>query len=397
MLSGRNIVLGVTGSIAAYKAADLASCLVKLSAQVQVVMTWAAEKFISSNTFETLTGRSVITSLFNQSQSAIHIELAKKSHALVIYPATANIIAKIASGISDDPVSTIASACYNIPIIIAPAMNERMWQNSTTQANVKKLSSKGFYLISPEVGFLACGQQGVGRLASLNRTLEMIKTVIKKTTQLSGKKVLVTAGATREPLDPARYLSSPSTGKMGFSLARELSWRGAKVTLISASSIQPNLLDVDIIQVGTAGEMASEVKSLFPKCDILFMVAAVSDYRFSQIRKTKLKRDKESLTVKLKRNPDILSAMAKMKKKDQIIVGFAAETEDLIENSQKKLREKKLDMVVGNYIGYPDSGFASETNKAVIVTKDQVLELPLMSKDELAAKIVDEIVEDLLA
>lgn len=386
----KEVLLGVTGGIAAYKAAEIVRSLQKNDCSITVVMTESAKQFITSLTFESLTGKHVYSGLFDpQSPSAMeHIELSKKSDLLLIAPATANIIGKAAHGIADDLLSCLLMTIIK-PIIIAPAMNTNMYLNPVVQENIACLKKRGVKIIGPEKGELACGDEGQGRLANIESIVDAVKTGLRTSEKLKGKKVLVTAGPTREPIDPVRFISNPSSGRMGFALAAEALRRGAGVTLISGPTELEPLPGIRFIPVITAHEIKEEVFKHLAQIDIVIMAAAVGDYQPVQYSKQKIKKDKDLLVLEFKKTSDILAEIGR-KKGNKILIGFAAETEQLAENAREKLKKKNLDIIVANKIGISESGFQSDFNKTVILTKDgKQEELPLMSKTNLAYKIFD--------
>ncbi len=390
MLASKTIVLGITGSIAAYKAAEIASKLTQAGARVEVVMTKEATKFITPLTLRNLTGRPVVSDMWelNSEFSVEHVALAEAADVVVIAPATANIIAKLASGIADDMLTCLVLAT-KAPIIIAPAMNDNMFQNQVTQDNLSKLKARGFTIISPSYGRLASGKVGQGRLAELEEIIDTIKMVLEKRGDLAGKRIVVTAGGTREPIDPVRFISNRSSGKMGYSIAEEARDRGAEVTLISASTL-PQPQGVKFIQVETALEMKRAVEGALNDAHALIMAAAVADYKPIKMEKEKIKKDSPTLLLELERTPDILGEV----EGDFLKIGFAAESKDLLKNAQAKLEAKNLDLVVANDITEPDSGFGSDKNKVTLIFKDgRVEELPLLPKREVAQKILDKVAE----
>jgi phosphopantothenoylcysteine decarboxylase/phosphopantothenate--cysteine ligase len=391
MLKGRKIVLGVTGGIAAYKAAELARELVKAQAEVHVVMTRNAQAFIAPLTFQTLSGNPVTTELFNlMAESEIgHIALADRAEVLVIAPATANIIGKIAAGIADDMLTTIVMAT-KAPVLLAPAMNVHMWENPICQENIQRLRSRGYHFIDPEAGELACGYEGKGRLAEIPAIVEEIR-VLLSPKDFSGEKILVTAGPTEEPIDPVRFLSNHSSGKMGFALARAARRRGAEVTLISGPTALPVPSQMRSIAVRSAAQMREAVLNHLESASILIMAAAVSDYRPKQKAPEKIKKSKLETVLELELNPDILAEAGK-KKNSRIMVGFAAETENLLQNTREKLEKKNLDLIVANDVTLPGAGFKADTNIVKIMDRSgKVEELPLMTKEDLADRILDRI------
>jgi phosphopantothenoylcysteine decarboxylase/phosphopantothenate--cysteine ligase len=393
MLKGKRIVLGVTGGIAAYKAAELVRELVRAEAEVYVVMTQGAQAFVTPLTFQTLSGNKVTTELFSliEESEIGHIALADRADVLVIAPATANIIGKIASGIADDMLTTIVMAT-RAPVLLAPAMNVHMWENPICQENIRKLHSRGYHFIDPEAGELACGYEGKGRLAEIPAIVEKIRTLLSPQ-DLKGEKVLITAGPTEEPIDPVRFISNRSSGKMGFSLARAAVRRGAEVVLISGPTALPFPPNVKGTLVRTTAEMRQAVLANLKRSSTLIMAAAVSDYRPKKISAEKIKKSSGNLVLPLELNPDILSEAGKKKGK-RFIVGFAAETEDLTQNAQRKLAEKHLDLIVANDVSLPDAGFQVDTNIVkLIYPTGKIEELPLMSKEELADRLIDRIVQ----
>jgi phosphopantothenoylcysteine decarboxylase/phosphopantothenate--cysteine ligase len=391
MLKGRKIVLGVTGGIAAYKAAELVRELVRSGAEVFVVMTRNAQAFITPLTFQTLSGHSVTTDLFSLTEESEigHIALADRAELLVIAPATANIIGKIAAGIADDILTTIVMAT-KAPVLLAPAMNVHMWENPVCQENIRKLGSRGFHFIDPEAGDLACGYEGKGRLAEIPAIVEEIRSILSPK-DLSGETLLVTAGPTEEPIDPVRFLSNRSSGKMGFAVARAARRRGAQVTLVSGPSALPVPSGVKFIPVRTASEMREAVLESLPGVSMLIMASAVSDYRPKGTYPEKIKKSRAELTLTLELNPDILQEAGQRKEK-RLLIGFAAETESLLANARKKLAEKNLDLIVANDVRLPGAGFQVDTNVAKLIDRSgKVEELPLMSKEDLADCVLDRV------
>lgn len=393
-MSQKNIVLGVTGSIASYKAAELTSLLVKRGFSVHVVMTAAATSFIAPLTFQTLSGNPVHVDMFSPPKdwNVEHIGLAQMADLLLIAPATANFIGKIAAGIADDLLSATVLAT-KAPVVIAPAMNVGMYENKIFQRNMKLLREYGYYFVEPEEGRLACGTAGKGRLADLEKIIKVVENLIFREQDLSGKKVLVTAGPTREPLDPVRFLSNYSSGKMGYALAEEARERGAEVVLVSGPTglSPPPGVKVDFVE--TAQEMFEAVLNYFPEVDVVVKAAAVADFRPKQVAPEKVKKRGFCMVIELEATPDILFHLGKQKNK-QILVGFAAETENLLENAREKLREKNLDLLVANDLKQEGAGFQVDTNIATILYPDGgVLRLPKMTKKELARVIFDEVVK----
>jgi len=390
MLRDKTIVLGVTGGIAAYKAAEIASQLTQAGARVSVIMTEEAVEFLSPVTFRALTGRPVVTKMFDLTSefSIEHVSLAKAADMVVIAPATANIIAKLAAGIADDMLSCTVLAT-RAPVLIAPAMETNMYTNPITQDNLSKLKARSFVIIGPATGWLASGKEGMGRLADINDIIGSIRRVLGRDVDLRGKHVVVTAGGTQEPIDPVRYLSNRSSGKMGYALAEAARDRGARVTLITAPVSLPEPVGINLIRVDKAEEMRRAVETVMRRADALIMAAAVADYRPIKAAKDKIKKGKARLTLELERTPDILSSV----KGDFIKIGFAAESSNLVENAREKLRQKKLDLIVGNDITASDSGFGTDTNRIIIIDrKGKIDRLPLLTKREVADKVMDRVV-----
>ncbi len=389
MLKDKNIVLGITGSIAAYKSAELTSQLVKLGTNVTIIMTNSATHFISPLTLATLSKNKVITDFFETPSNfeVEHISLADKADILLIAPATANIIGKIAAGIADDFLTTFVLAC-RAPILIAPAMNERMYLNPILQENIKKLKNRGIYFIEPEVGNLACGEKGIGRLADVHKIIVVIGAILEPVTPLKGKKILITAGGTQEPIDPIRYIGNRSSGKMGYALAEVAQEFGAEVTLISAPTQLEPPVGVQTIFVETASQMRDEVLKIFPCVDIVISAAAVADFSPKEIKSQKIKKTTLPPVIELNKTPDILAELGQ-KKQAQILVGFAAESENLIANAKVKLKEKNLDLIVANDI---KTAFGKDTTQVTVITRDgEVEELPLLSKKETARQIIKKV------
>lgn len=397
VLRGKNIVLGITGGIAAYKVVELASRLVKAGAIVHVIMTEAATRFVTPLTFQAITHRSVLTDMFllTETMPLPHIALASQADVLVIAPATANTIAKLAHGLADNLLTAVALAT-SAPIVIAPAMDEGMYENPATQKNLEILRSRGIEIVGPAWGRLASGKEGWGRMVEVEELMGTIRMVLGRGGPLKGFQILVTAGGTREHMDPVRFLGNPSSGKMGYALAEAARDRGAHVTLISAPTFLPEPLGIRLVKVVSAKEMEEAVLREAPQFDCIIMAAAVADYRPEFYVEHKLKKEAaEELILRLVRNPDILSEVAAVKEKHgkpRIVVGFAAETESLLENARKKLEEKKLDLIVANDVSSPDSGFGVDTNRVVILDREgRVERLPLMPKIEVAEEILDRV------
>jgi phosphopantothenoylcysteine decarboxylase/phosphopantothenate--cysteine ligase len=391
ILKDRKILLGVTGGIAAYKALELTRLLALEEAQVRVIMTRSATEFVQPLSFQVLSGQPVCTNLFDlEAESRIgHIEVATEAEVAVIAPATANIIGKIAHGIADDYLTTALLTC-TAPKIICPAMNVNMYESQVVQENLAKLESLGFHQVGPESGDLACGVQGLGRLAPVDEILESIRRMVTPQS-LRGKKVLVTAGPTREMLDPVRHLTNPSSGKMGYALASAARRRGAEVTLVSGPASQAPPHGVKQIQVTTAQEMYEAVTEQFTQMEAVVMAAAVSDYRPKKMAADKIKKIKASESLELEKTEDILLRLGELKA-GQILVGFAAETENLLENAKEKLRQKNLDFIVANDLTAANVGFGSDTNEVTILWPGgEVEKLPLKSKEMIATEIWDRV------
>ena len=389
MLRNKTIVLGITGSIAAYKAAEIASQLTQAGAKVNVIMTEEALQFISPVTFRALTGRPVVTEMFDLASefSIEHVSLAKAADIVVIAPATANIIAKLAAGIADDMLCCTVLAT-KAPVLIAPAMETSMYTNPITQDNLSKLKRRKFVVIGPAAGWLASGKVGLGRLADVNDIIDSIRQVLGRGGDLVGRHIVVTAGGTQEPIDPVRYISNRSSGKMGYAVAEAAHDRGAKVTLITAPTSLAEPAGISVIRVGTAEEMRQAVENASSRTDALIMAAAVADYRPVKTAKNKIKKGKTGLTLGLERTPDILGTV----KGNFIKVGFAAESNNLVENARRKLKQKRLDFIVANDITARDSGFGTETNRVTIIDRTgKVYRLPLLPKREVADRVLDKV------
>lgn len=383
------VVLGVSGGIACYKAVELVRLLVREGFTVQVVMTREAAQFVTPLTFQTLSGRSVATEIFSLTEESEigHINLADRADVFVIAPATANVIGKIASGIADDLLTTVVMAT-KAPVLIAPSMNVHMLENPIVQENIRKLRRVGYHFMEPAEGYLACGYEGKGRLPEPEAILEEIRGLLKKK-DLAGEKLLITAGPSREPIDPVRFLSNRSSGKMGFALARAALRRGAAVTLVSGPTSLVPPAKARLVRVETAAEMRAAVLKEFPAATVVVMAAAVADYAPVKISPQKLKKSAAPIQLELKNNPDILKELGAAKN-GKLLVGFAAETEDLIANARKKLREKNLDLIVANDVTTAGGGFDEETNVATILDRDgNAQSLPLMTKEDLADRIYD--------
>jgi len=393
MLFGKKIVLGVTGSIAAYKIANLASMLKKMHADVTVIMTENATNFIHPITFETLTGNKCLIDTFDRNfqYNVEHISLAKQADIVLIAPASANVIGKIAGGIADDMLTTTVMAC-ECKKIIAPAMNTRMYWNPIVQDNMDKLSRFGYEIISADCGYLACGEEGVGKLPDENVLLQYILKECAYKKDMLGKKVLITAGPTMEKIDPVRFISNHSSGKMGYALARNCMLRGADVTLVTGKTSLPVPMFVKVVNVISARDMYEAVVEAFDTQDIIIKAAAVADYRPKNPADEKMKKKEDNMLIELERTDDILKTLGENKKK-QFLCGFSMETENMVENSIEKLNKKNLDMIVANNLKQAGAGFETDTNIVTMITKEEVRELEIMSKDEVAKKIVDMILE----
>lgn len=390
-MQNKTVLLGVTGSIAAYKAVDLASKLTQAGARVDVVMTKSATEFVTPLSFSSITHRSTVTDMFDTPEEfeIEHIALAERADVVVIAPATANIIAKLAAGIADDML-TCSVLATKAPIILAPAMNVNMWENSITQDNLSKLSTRGFKIVEPGTGALACGVQGKGRMADITDILSAIREAMGLKADLDGKRVVVSAGGTQEPIDPVRYVGNRSSGKMGFAIAEAARDRGAEVILITGPTTLENPGGMEVVQVQTALQMRDAVAKAATKADVLVMAAAPADYRPAKVAKSKIKKElTPGITLELVPNPDIISEV----KGNLIKVGFAAESEDLIRNATSKLKKKNLHLIVANNIMEAGSGFGTDTNKVTLIdNQGQIEALPLLSKSEVAHKVLDKVI-----
>ena len=390
MLTGKTIVLGVTGGIAAYKSANLASMLVKLNADVHVIMTHNATHFITPMTFETLTNNKCIVDTFDRNFSfdVKHVSLAKKGDLFVVAPCTANVIGKLAHGICDDMLTTTMLAT-KAPKLIAPAMNTGMWENPILQDNLLKLKGYGYHIIDPIIGRLACGDTGTGKMNSEEVIVEHILTFMAKEHDLKGKRFLITAGPTQEAIDPVRYITNHSSGKMGYAIAKMARLRGAEVTLVSGPvNIRP-FEGVDVVPVVSAQDMFQAVTSRSGEADVVIMCSAVADYTPAVYSDQKVKKHDDEMAILLTRTQDILGWLGEHKSANQTLVGFSMETENLIENSRAKLLKKHADLICANSIAGGHTGFAVDTNKVTLITNETVTELPLCSKEETAEKILD--------
>jgi len=394
MLKGKNIVLGVTGGIACYKACELASLLVKQHADVQVIMTENATKFVTPITFEQLTGNKALTDTFDRNfvHSVEHISVADKADMVIIAPATANIIAKLAHGIEDDMLTTTVLAC-RCPKAIAPSMNTAMLENQVTQDNIETLRHYGWEIIEPDSGRLACGAVGKGKLPAPERLLEAVLHTAAHEKDMTGKKVLVTAGPTREALDPVRYLTNHSTGKMGYAIAKAASRRGAEVVLVSGKTDLPKPAYVNVVDITSAQDMYDAVMAEADNSDIIIKAAAVADYRPATVADNKIKKTDGDMSIPLERTTDILKTLGEKKTAGRFLCGFSMETENMIENSRAKLTKKNLDMIAANNVKVEGAGFGVDTNVLTLITADDQKELPMMSKDQAADALLDEIMK----
>ena len=395
MLKGKTVVLGVTGSIAAYKIANLASALVKLHADVHVIMTQNATNFINPITFETLTNNKCLVDTFDRNFQfdVEHVSIAKQADLVLIAPASANVIGKIANGIADDMLTTTIMAC-TCTKLVSPAMNTNMYNNPIVQDNIKKLENYGYVMIEPECGRLACGDVGAGKLPSEEVLVESIEKHLCQEQDMAGLNVLVTAGPTVEAIDPVRFISNHSSGKMGYAIANDAARRGANVTLISGPVSVRALPQVKVIDVVSAKDMFEAVKDNFKTQDIVVKAAAVADYTPVVVADNKIKKSDEDMCIKVKRTEDILKYVSENRTENQYICGFSMETENLFENSRAKLEKKKLDMIAANSLKVEGAGFGVDTNVITLITKDDMIKLPLMSKAEVAGEILSQILKN---
>ena len=394
MLKGKTVVLAVSGSIAAYKIASLASALKKLHANVQVLMTKNAVNFINPITFESLTGNKCLVDTFDRNfqYSVEHVALAKQADVVLVAPASANVIGKIAHGIADDMLTTTVMAC-KCKKIIAPAMNTNMFDNPILQDNLKILDHYGYEVISPAVGYLACGDTGAGKMPEPELLLQYILREIAYEKDMQGKRVLVTAGPTQESIDPVRFITNHSTGKMGYAIAKMCMLRGAEVTLVSGPTSIAKPEFVHVVDVVTAKEMYEEVTKRAKDQDIIIKAAAVADYRPKSVSSEKMKKKDDDLAIPMERTDDILKFLGEHKKEHQFLCGFSMETENMLENSRKKLEKKHLDMIVANNLKVEGAGFAGDTNVVTIITGQEEVSLGKMTKEETALRILDEILK----
>ena len=394
MLKGKTVLLGVTGSIAAYKIASLASSLVKMHADVHVIMTKNAVNFINPITFETLTGNKCVVDTFDRNFEfkVEHVSLAKKADIVIIAPASADIIGKLACGIADDMLTTTVLAC-TCKILVSPAMNTHMFKNAIVQDNLKKLSSFGFEIIGPSNGYLACGDIGDGKMQEPDILLQYILREIARNKDFKGRKVLVTAGPTQEAVDPVRYITNHSSGKMGYAIAKAAMERGADVTLVSGRTALTPPMFVKYIQVVSAKDMFEAVTAVSDEQDIIIKAAAVADYRPSVVSDNKVKKSSDHMSLEMERTDDILKYLGEHKRKGQLLCGFSMETENVVENSRKKLINKNLDMIAANNLKVEGAGFRTDTNVLTLITNEKEVALELMSKDEAASVLLDNILD----
>ena len=394
MQKRKTVVLGVTGSIAAYKIANLASMLVKRSCEVHVIMTKNATHFINPITFETLTGHKCLVDTFDRNFefSVEHVALAKQADVVLVAPATANVIAKMAYGLADDMLTTTILAC-TCKKIVAPAMNTRMYRNEIVQKNLQILKDSGFEVINPAVGMLACGDVGDGKMPEPEVLLDYLLKEISHEKDMAGQRVLVTAGPTVEAIDPVRYITNHSTGKMGYALARACMLRGAEVTLVTGPTALKKPPFVEVVEITSAKEMFGAVTDRAAEQDIIVKAAAVADYRPRTVSEEKVKKSGQSLTLELEKTDDILKYLGAHKVPGQFLCGFSMETENMLENSRAKLEKKNLDMVVANNLKQAGAGFGTDTNIITMITKEEEISLELMSKEAAAERIVDQILK----
>lgn len=392
MLKGKTVILGVTGGIAAYKSAWLTSLLIKAGADVQVIMTEHAREFIAPLTFEALTNQRCHTDTFdrNHEYSTEHVSLASRADAVIIAPATANVIAKLACGIADDMLTTTVLAC-DCPKIVVPAMNTRMYENPVTQDNLEKLRKYGMTVVEPAAGRLACGDVGKGKMPEPDVLFQYVLMACAFEKDMAGKKVLVTAGPTQERIDPVRYITNHSTGRMGYSIAKICALRGAEVTLVTGQTALEPPLFVDVVPVVSARDMYEAVVERSGEMDVIIKAAAVADYRPAVTSDEKIKKSDGDMAIAMERTDDILGYLGQHKEPGQFLCGFSMETQNMLENSRAKLRKKNLDMIVANNLKVKGAGFGTDTNVVTIITADMEKELELMSKDEVAARLLDEI------
>lgn len=394
ILKNKTVLLGITGGIAAYKTASLASRLVKAGADVRVIMTKNATNFINPITFETLTGHKCITNTFDRNFEfhVEHVALAQKADVIMVAPATANVIAKLAHGLADDMLTTTILAS-KAPKLIAPAMNTGMYENPVTQDNMRLLEKYGMEVITPASGWLACGDVGAGKMPEPEVLYEYIVRSCAFEKDMTGMNVLVTAGPTQEAIDPVRYITNHSSGKMGYSIAKACMLRGANVTLVTGKVALTPPMFVDVVPVVSAKDMYDAVTSRSADMDIIIKAAAVADYRPSQVAEEKVKKSDDAMAIELERTNDILQYLGAHKAPEQFLCGFSMETENMLENSRKKLQKKNLDMIVANNLKVAGAGFETDTNVVTLITPDKVTELPIMEKEAVAFRLLDEILE----
>ena len=392
MLKNKTVVLGVTGSIAAYKIAGLASMLVKQECDVHVIMTQNATNFINPITFETLTGNKCLVDTFDRNFQfhVAHVSLAKKADVMLIAPASADVIGKIAGGIADDMLTTTVMAC-KCKVLISPAMNTNMFTNPIVQDNLKKLASYGYEIIEPDSGYLACGDTGSGKMPSEQVLYEYILREVALEKDMTGLKVIVTAGPTQESLDPVRYITNHSSGKMGYEIARAAMLRGADVTLVSGQTTLDPVPFVNFVSIRSAQDMYEAVTAESDSADIIIKAAAVADYRPATVAEDKIKKKDADMSIPLERTIDIINYLGHNRKPGQFICGFSMETKDMLENSRAKLAKKNIDMIVANNLKMKGAGFKTDTNQVVIITKDEEIPMELMSKFEVGQKLLDNI------
>ncbi len=396
MLKDKTVLLGISGGIAAYKCASLASSLVKAGAEVHVIMTAHACNFINPITFETLTGNKCVVDTFDRNfqHNVEHVALAKKADVFLVAPATANVMAKLAHGLADDMLTTTFLAC-TCPKIAAPAMNTAMYENPITQDNMKLLEKYGIEVITPAEGYLACGDTGSGKMPEPEVLFQYIEKAVAREKDMSGRKVMVTAGATRESMDPVRFITNHSSGKMGFAIAKECMLRGADVTLVKAATTASAPMFVDVVPVESAADMFEAVTLRSDEMDIIIKAAAVSDYTPASVSDQKVKKKDGDLSIPMKRTQDILKYLGEHKKAGQFLCGFSMETENMLENSKAKLNRKNADMIVANNLKDTGAGFGTDTNLVTLITKDGDRQLELMGKDQVAKAVVDAILKQL--
>ena len=394
MLKGKTVLLGVTGSIAAYKIASLASALKKLHADVHVLMTQNATNFINPITFESLTGNKCLVDTFDRNfQFQVeHVSIAKKADVVMIAPASANVIGKLAHGIADDMLTTTVMAC-KCKKYISPAMNTNMFENPIVQANLKTLEHYGYEVIQPASGYLACGDTGAGKMPEPETLLAYIEKEIAREKDLQGKKILVTAGPTQEAIDPVRYITNHSSGKMGYAIAKAAMLRGAEVTLVSGRTAIEAPLFVNVVPIVTAKDMFEAVTEISNEQDIIIKAAAVADYRPAVVSSEKVKKKEGQMSIELERTDDILKYLGENKREGQFLCGFSMETQNMISNSRAKLEKKNLDMVAANNVKEAGAGFQGDTNVLTLITQKEETSLPLMSKEDAANKLLDKILE----